>query len=383
MGQLDSVLSNPATRRTFLKSMAVAGGAGVLAACRKQAGVADEPSVVASEQRPPIEDEPGTLKIYEWAGYETPFLWKEYANKGYPEPSFDFYTNTEQALAKTGGGFEWDLVHPETGYIQDYLNLNAIQAIDTSLIPTYGELSPELQQYAILEDGKQYGLVLDWGYSGVIIRTDKVDPSINSYSYLFDDNLAGHIAWFDTPWILQQAGLVLGIDPNQTFAMTDDEMRMCTDYCIDKKKNLYNIWVDYTAMWDDVRQGNVWAAYSWPDTFVALKEEVPVQYIRPQEGVLSWAEVLAVSSQTENWHHAHEYMDAWADVKVAERMVGVWGYGHSNTNLDLDEMDPEVVEAFGLDDPIANLSEPLSYFDRYQPDRARYTRAWEEVKAAS
>ena len=47
--------------------------------------------------------------------------------------------------------------------------------------------------------------MIDWGYSGVIIRKDLVDPSINSYSYLFDDALEGHISWFDTPWIIQQA----------------------------------------------------------------------------------------------------------------------------------------------------------------------------------
>ena len=35
MGQFDAVLGNPATRRTFLRSMAIAGEVGVLAACRK------------------------------------------------------------------------------------------------------------------------------------------------------------------------------------------------------------------------------------------------------------------------------------------------------------------------------------------------------------
>jgi hypothetical protein len=40
------------------------------------------------------------------------------------------------------------------------------------------------------------------------------------------------------------------------------------------------------------------------------------------------------------------------------------------------------VEAFGLDDPETNLSEPNSHLDRYQPNRDAYNRAWDEVKAA-
>jgi len=35
MGQFDSVMRNEQSRRAFLRSMAVVGGMGVLAACRK------------------------------------------------------------------------------------------------------------------------------------------------------------------------------------------------------------------------------------------------------------------------------------------------------------------------------------------------------------
>jgi hypothetical protein len=40
------------------------------------------------------------------------------------------------------------------------------------------------------------------------------------------------------------------------------------------------------------------------------------------------------------------------------------------------------VAVFGLEDPEGNLSEPNSYFDRYQPNRPAYNRAWDEVKAS-
>ena len=35
MGQFDAVMSNPASRRNFLKGVGVLGASGVLAACRK------------------------------------------------------------------------------------------------------------------------------------------------------------------------------------------------------------------------------------------------------------------------------------------------------------------------------------------------------------
>jgi len=378
--ELDALVRSPMDRRTLLKYMgytALLGGAGTLAACRR---AVTEPGGASPVVRPPIEEEPGVLRIYEWAGYEAKWFWRDFAKEGFTEPKFAFFTNTEQAIAKTAGGYTWDLSHPETEYIQDYVNLGLIQPWDTSLISNFADLNPVLERAGQL-DGKQYDIVLDWGYSGVVIRTDHVDPSINSYSYLFDDKLEGHISWFDTPWILIQAGLVLGIE-SSIWDMTAADLETCKNYCIEKSKNLHSIWVDFTQMWDDVRQGNVWAAYSWPDTFVVLKEEVPIQYIRPKEGVLSWAEGLVLHTKSENYRHAHEYADAWASVPVGQRLVSSWGYGHANLGIDLSLIDPEVVEVFGLDDPEGSLSEPSSLIGRYLPNRAAYNRAWDEVKAA-
>ena len=43
-----------------------------------------------------------------------------------------------------------------------------------------------------------------------------LDPTIDSYEYLFTDDAAGHISWFDTPWILQLAAIGQGMDPATT-----------------------------------------------------------------------------------------------------------------------------------------------------------------------
>ena len=381
MGQFDSVMHNPQSRRTFLRSMAVMGGMGVLAACRKDVQSTGSGPTTAPSSIPPITDEDGILKLHEWAGYDSKWLWRDYAKAGYPDPKFSFLTNTEGAIAKTAGGFYWDLTHPEVGYIQDYYDLDAIQPWDTSLISNFPDLNPVLQEAGTL-NGEQYEIVLDWGYSGVIIRTDHVDPSINSYSYLFDDNLAGHIGWFDTPWILSMAHVTLGLTSDPLDASAED-LQTAKEYCIEKTKNLQSIWVDFNQLWDDVRQDNIWAAYSWPDTYVVLKEEVPVQYIRPKEGCFAWGEGLILRSDTPNYHHAHAYADAWASPEVGTKLISTWGYGHSNLKVDLAAMDPDVVKVFGLDDPQTNLSAPLSIMDQYQPQRANYNRAWDEVKAAA
>ena len=137
MGQFDSVMSNPQSRRTFLRSMAVLGGMGVLAACRKDVQSTGTGPSSAAASIPGIEAEDGVLHVHEWAGYDAKWLFADYTKAGYPDPKFSFLMNTEGALAKTAAGFEWDMTHPESGYVQDYLDLGAIQPWDTSLIPNF------------------------------------------------------------------------------------------------------------------------------------------------------------------------------------------------------------------------------------------------------
>ncbi len=377
--ELDALMQSRLGRRALLKYMggaALLGGSGVLAACRRN--VVEGPAPVAPAARPPLDAEPGVLKVYEWAGYEAKWLWRDYAQGGYAEPKFAFFTNTQEAIAKTSSGYKWDISHPESTEFPAYVDQGLIQPWDTSLISNWASLNPELQKVGQW-DGKQYEIVLDWGYSGVIIRTDHVDPSINSYNYLFDDDLAGHISWWDTVAMLYIAGLVLGVE-SDVIDMTPQDLEASKNLLIEKKKNLHDIWTDYTQMWDNVRQGVVWAAYSWPDTFVVLKDEVPVYYSKPKEGVLGWAEGLILHSQSENYYHAHEYADAWAAPDVAQRLISTWGYGHSNLDVDLNQIDPEVVDAFGLEDPIGSLA--ATEFGYYVPDYSDYSRAWDEVKAA-
>jgi spermidine/putrescine transport system substrate-binding protein len=176
--------------------------------------------------------------------------------------------------------------------------------------------------------------------------------------------------------------MVNGVPGNETFDMTDQQLNDAKEYCISKIKNIYNIWVDFTAMWDDVRQGNVWAAYAWPDAWLNTKDDAPTQYIRPKEGVLSWAEGLILNADTENYYHAHEFAQAWTQPETGLWVINNYAYGHSNLKVDLAKVPEDVVTAFGLDDPETNLAEPQSFFDRFQPNRDAYTQAWDEVKAA-
>ena len=125
------------------------------------------------------------------------------------------------------------------------------------------------------------------------------------------------------------------------------------------------------------------AAYSRPDTYVVLKEDQPRQYIKPKEGVSHLGRgLLSSCSETENYHHAHEYADAWASLSTWASASSARGASHVNTGVDLTiRSTPTWSRSSGSTTSRPPLSSGI--FDAYQPQRAEYNRAWDEVKAAA
>ena len=371
-------------RRRFVELGMLAAGTTFLAAC---GGSSSDSATGVSGT---IADEPGNLSVLEWAGYEYP----AYGGKtptgvlqgyvdSYKAPKYTFLTSDDQALAKVRAGFKPDIVHPCVSYVRDWVDLDAIQPWDTALLKNFGDLNPSLVKGGQV-DGKQYFIPADWGFSSPLYRSDKVEPDGEaSWNLFYDKRYKGKISWWDSPvenFLIY--GYTQGFDPYDFDNWTDAQLADATKFLTEKKKLVRNIWSSGTDFDADVANGNVWIGYAWGGSYTAAKAKgLEVVYSEPKEGRLSWNCGFVLGKETKNYHHAHAYVDTWIGAASAAWIIPNYAYGHSNTAVSLDGVDPELVAAFHLDDPTA-LEEPKAHIERYVPDRRRFAKAWDEVKAA-
>ena len=372
------------SRRRFVELGMVAAGTSLLAAC---GGSSSEGAAGASGS---IADEPGNLSILEWAGYEYP----TYGGKGptgvlqgyvdtYKAPKYTFLTSDDQALAKARAGSTPDIVHPCVSYVKDWVDLGYIQPWDTSLLKNFGDLNPALVKGGQV-DGKQYFIPVDWGFSAPLYRSDRVEPDGDaSWNLFYDKRYKGKISWWDSPlenFLIY--GYVQGFDPYDFDNWTDAQLADATKFLTEKKKLVRNMWSSGTDFDADFANGNVWIGYAWGSSYTAAKKKgLEVVYSEPKEGRLSWNCGFVLAKDTKNFHHAHAYVDDWISPASGAWILSNYAYGHANTTVSLDGVDKGLVEAFHLDDPSA-LEEPRAHIERYVPNRRRFAKAWDEVKAA-
>jgi spermidine/putrescine transport system substrate-binding protein len=353
------------SRQDLLKLAAVTGGAGITSGAARAA-------------RTRLAAESGRLQVLDWAGYEVKSLWSDYLKK-YPgqPPKFTFMTNEANALAKLQAGLRPDVVRPYVGYVQDFAQSGFFQPWTPSLISNFKHLNPGMVKAGQFQ-GKQWGIPADWGFDAILYRTDKVKPKARSWGLLFDERYKGKIAWFDDLNALVWAGYYLGF--KKPYDQSDAELKRSQDLLKSKKHLVRLFWSSETDLDTAFASGELWIAYAWPNDWVIMKsKKLPVAYMHPKEGPISWIGMLMLGKDSPRPQHAHAFADAWSSVKSAKWLEDNYGYGEANTLARPASSD--LLKVLQLTNPNA-VQEPNAHIDRHIPRRAVYARLWEEVKAS-
>ena len=318
--------------------------------------------------------------MLDWSGDEAPEFWKPFADQ-FPDVKvdFSFFAEDAEALAKIQSGFQVDLVHPCNSWLQQYVDGDLLQPIDTSRLKNWPGVDPRLAKFGQF-NGKQYFIPWDWGYESILVRTDKVSKIPQSWADLWDPQYAGKVSIFDsaeTAWMV--AATALGIDP---YHVTPEQRDQIKQKLIALKPNLLNYWSDYTEIVQLVANGDVSVAgNAWNDAYVLLKDQgVPVEYTEPKEGRLGYVCGYVIPKNAKNVDLAYAYLDALLDPQSEANYANEYYYGVSNRDA-IPLIDPAVLEAMHVED--AGILDRTKFYQSISSDlRQMMADVWSEVKAS-
>ena len=365
------------SRRGFLGATLATGAIGVLGACGLQQ---DEPKAQAPTSFPPIEEESGKLRVMDFAGTDDENLWSPYGN--YPKPDWTFTTGDVDVLAKVRAGATAD-VAVVYGIVETLRDMDALLPWDTSLLSNFDDLVPSFVENGQF-DGDQYLIPTQWGFESAIYRPDIVGTA-DSYEILFDDQYRGGIAWLDNPLVIPSiAGQVNGVE--DPFAMTYEELSTVEEFLRAKKKNVMMLWTSSTDVEAAYNSGELQVAHAWPSSFAIVTQsgKQPAEYLQAAEGTQAWSGGYVLFKDTDQYHHAHEFVNAAISKPAQQWALENWYQGSTNSTIDTSKVDPVLVDAFLLDDPAkleppAILPQPKTITEEtYQ----RYGAMWDRVKAS-
>ena len=381
-------------RRTFLAGTAGVlglgiGGVGLLEACGSSSSVA----AVSPSPRPPLSAEPGNLSILEWSGYEAKgtsaqtaglAAGGDYTAKyGASGLTYSTIVNDDQALQKATSSGPFDIMHPCNENTKDYVQRGLVQPWDTSLIPSFKDLNPYLVKAGQV-NGKQYMIPWDWGYGSLLYRTDKVDAAdATGWELAWNPKYKGKISlWNGASTNFEIAALKLGFPHMDN--LTPDQLAQAKAALIEQKPLNKLYWgSEYTEEQPNFQSGTVWITYAWQDSLVSMTQAgLKCAFLDPSQGRLSWICGFMLGAKTQNYYHAHDYVESYVNAASCLQMTNLFYYGTSNSKVTADQVtDKTLAAALDLGNPQA-VTSGKNHLQDWAPNRSALELAWQEVVAS-
>jgi spermidine/putrescine transport system substrate-binding protein len=363
---LDRLAAGTLTRRQFSKALAAAG-----------IGLVTLPVLAR-----PAAAETGQIEYYTWATYEDPMLHKAFTAKYGHEPAHSTFGEEEEALQKMRSGYRPDISHPCSYSVPRWYDAGVLKPIDTSRLQHYADVFPELKTLkGTAKDGKTLFVPFDWGNSSVLYRTDLVDSNTDSWMLLFDEKYKGRLATYDSvDGAVSSAALVLGFKNIGT--LDDAQLAKVRELMIKQKPLLRFYWTDQTAVEQGLASGELVAAYAWNASVVTLKKQgVPIAYMNPKEGILTWVCGMAlIEGASGDEQAAYDFIDSMLDPESGRNLIDNFGYGHSNRKS-FDLVKPERLAELGLKDPATLFAQGVFFEETPAAYKEKYISMFEAVKA--
>jgi len=327
------------------------------------------------------------ITVFEWSGYDIPELMPGYAEKHGSPPDFAIFASEEEAFQKIRTGFKCDVMHPCTYSVYQFKDGGMTVPVDTSKLSNWPNVIPALQTAeGVVIEGAVHMVPTDWGNSSVIYRTDMVDPAFQhdeSWGILFDETYAGKIAPSDGESNIEIAGLLIGLDRNQIFRMTDEQLEQVRPLLEKQAKIARFYWSDPSEFGQAMAAGEVVAAYAWNEAVKSLTEQgIPVKYANPKEGIFTWlCGLSALNTGEGDSAMVHDFIDAWISPEAGKFLIEEYGYGHSN-KVAFEIASPESLAALGFStDPSEMLADGILFQPLVGELNDKYVNFLNDIKA--
>jgi spermidine/putrescine transport system substrate-binding protein len=274
----------------------------------------------------------GKLTYFTWSGYELPEFSQSYLAAHPDSVDISVFGDDDDAFTKVKAGFHPDLAHPCYDKIARWNKEGLLQPIDTSRIKNWDKIFPTFRNLPDIKagDGKVWMVPWDWGNTSVLYRTDLVKNPEQSWNLLWDQQYAGRMATIDavhdTPLV---AAIMAGVNP---FDMSDSDLEKVAAKLREQRPLMSTYTTDMTSVEQSLASGELVAAMTWNASAVALKKQgVPVEFMKPKEGMLTWTCGYVMLKDAKNVDLAYDFINSRLEADSGKHLIEDYGYGSSTS----------------------------------------------------
>ncbi len=318
-----------------------------------------------------------TLHIYTWADYVSPEVVKKFEKQHGCKVVIDTFDSNESMFAKfKAGATGYDLVFPTAYMIQVMYAQGMLLNLDHSKLPNLPNIDPAVLA-KVVDKKMEYSVPYTLAYAAIAVRKDKIKDAEPTWAMFDREALAGRVTLLDD----MREGIGAALKSLGHSLNTHDEVQLAAarDVLIRWKKNIARFDNEGYKAGIDSAEFLLVHGYSG-DLFQVQTENPKVDILIPREGVTIGCDEMVIPTTAKQPALAHDFINFLLDADIAAGNMEWMGYYCPNKPA-LEKVSPAFRENPAITIPAA-LQAKCEVIEDLGPDLVKYTKVWDEVKAA-
>jgi spermidine/putrescine transport system substrate-binding protein len=270
----------------------------------------------------------GELFLYNWSDYTAPDLIKKFEKETGIKVTLDIYDSNETLLAKMkSGGGAYDIIVPTHNFVTILIEEGLIQKVNAAEFKGYENIVDAMKGPP-WDPKNEYTIPWNYGSTSFCLNTGAYNPAEESMDTLFNPpaELQGKIGMFDSSEENTNLALVYkgypqcNEDPAQMQEILDLLLAQKPHVKVYSSEGIHERLVS-----EDVMMSGCWNG----SAMRARKANPNIKYMYPKEGILGWADNLAVPTGAKNRENAIKFLEFMLQPENAALQTNFSGYANA------------------------------------------------------
>ena len=260
-----------------------------------------------------------TLTYYSWSGDYVRDVIPDFAKEYGVDVIYVEFGSQEEAIENLRLGNVYDIVVLENQLVPLLVAEGLLHRIDYANVPNFRHISPNFRDL-MYDPGNVYAIPYSWGTTGLLVRSDLVDPPVTKWADLWRPDLMEQAAvWPLQRYLIGAALLSLGYSVNsENPAELEDASALLLAL------GEYAIMIDSEeeTIAPQLVSGEAVLALGWAyDVWMAQEESDLVEYVLPEEGAILWGDNFVVPASSVHKEMAEKFINYLLRPEVSAHLI--------------------------------------------------------------
>jgi spermidine/putrescine transport system substrate-binding protein len=242
--------------------------------------------------------------------------------------NYEAYQSPEESIATIRAGRPYDVALLANQLIPPLVKEGLLAEIGFDNVPNYKNISANFRDLAF-DPGNRHSLPVDYGTTGLLVRTDLIGHSLNRWADLWHPKFAGKIGLRAQP--REVIGMTLSSLGYAFASENPRELDAALQRLLALKPSVVMMAIEASEAVPKLLRGEIAILHGYSEDYhLALESSPAVTYVLPQEGTVLWGDSYVIAATSPRRHTAAVFVNFLLRPEIAAQIVNEKKYAHAN-----------------------------------------------------